>query len=62
MGLLEDLEEPFGERTVLRVGGVIREYECITRGQGETVHQFISRFRQLEEIGRKFQILRVSSR
>ena len=46
--LLEDLAVPFGEKEHLRQGGVVREYETISRAQGESVHQFLQRFRRLE--------------
>eukprot|EP00972_Heterocapsa_arctica_P026769 3940316-Heterocapsa_arctica.AAC.1 len=38
----------FGEQEGHSRGGIIREYESITRVQGETVHQFTGRFIKLE--------------
>ncbi len=54
--LLTDLEQSFGERELFRQGGVIREFESISRLQGELVTQFVRRFRLLE---RKLQDNRV---
>ena len=54
--LLTDLEQSFGERELFRQGGVIREFESISRLQGESVTQFVRRFRLLE---RKLQDNRV---
>lgn len=54
--LLADLEQSFGERELFRQGGVIREFESISRLQGESVTQFVRRFRLLE---RKLQDNRV---
>jgi hypothetical protein len=46
--LLADFEEPFGEREVMTRANVIKEYESVTRVQGESVHAFVRRFRQIE--------------
>ena len=46
--LLKDLEVSFGEKELFRQGGVIREFEGITRLQGESVTAFVRRFRLLE--------------
>ena len=46
--LLDDLERHFGEKEIYRRGGVIREYETITRVQGESITAFIRRFRLIE--------------
>ena len=46
--LLEDLEVSFGEKELFRQGGVIREFEGITRLQGESVTAFVRRCRLLE--------------
>ena len=46
--LLEDLEVSFGEKELFRQGGVIREFEGVTRLQGESVTAFVRRFRLLE--------------
>ena len=46
--LLGDLERHFGEKEIYRRGGVIREYETITRVQGESITAFIRRFRLVE--------------
>ena len=54
--LLTDLEQSFGERELFRQGGVIREFESVSRLQGESVTQFVRRFRLLE---RKLQDNRV---
>lgn len=54
--LLSDLEQSFGERELFRQGGVIREFESVSRLQGESVTQFVRRFRLLE---RKLQDNRV---
>ena len=54
--LLTDLEQSFGERELFRQGGVIREFESVSRLQGESATQFVRRFRLLE---RKLQDNRV---
>ena len=46
--LLKDLETSFGERELFRQGGTIREFESISRLQGESVTAFVRRFRLLE--------------
>jgi len=46
--LLADLEKNFGEKEIFRRGGVIREYETLTRVQGESITAFIRRFRLVE--------------
>ena len=46
--LLKDLEVSFGEKEMFRQGGVIREFEGVTRLQGESVTAFVRRFRLLE--------------
>ena len=46
--LLDDLEISFGERELFRRGGLIREYESLTRVQGESVCAFLRRFRLYE--------------
>ena len=56
--LLGDLEKNFGEKEIYRRGGVIREYETITRVQGESITAFIRRFRLVE---RKLQDAQVSA-
>ena len=55
--LLGDLERHFGEKDIYRRGGVIREYETITRVQGESITAFIRRFRLVE---RKLQDAQVA--
>ena len=55
--LLDDLERHFGEKEIYRRGGVIREYETITRVQGESITAFIRRFRLIE---RKLQDAQVA--
>ena len=55
--LLGDLERHFGEKEIYRRGGVIREYETITRVQGESITAFIRRFRLVE---RKLQDAQVA--
>ena len=55
--LLDDLERHFGEKEIYRRGGVIREYETITRVQGESITAFIRRFRLVE---RKLQDAQVA--
>ena len=56
--LLGDLEKNFGEKEIYRRGGVIREYETITRVQGESITAFIRRFRLVE---RKLQDAQVAA-
>ena len=46
--LLQDLEVSFGAKELFRQGGVIREFESLSRLQGESVAAFIRRFRLLE--------------
>ena len=46
--LLEDLRVSFGEKEVFRKGGLIREFESMVRGQGESVTAFVRRFRLME--------------
>ena len=46
--LLQDLEASFGAKELFRQGGVIREFESLSRLQGESVAAFIRRFRLLE--------------
>ena len=46
--LLDDLQSAFGEKEIFRQGGTIREFENITRLQGESVTAFTRRFRLLE--------------
>ena len=55
--LLADLEKNFGEKEIFRRGGVIREYETLTRVQGESITAFIRRFRLVE---RKLQDAQVA--
>ena len=54
--LLQDLEESFGEKELFRQGGAIREFEAMGRLQGESITEFVRRFRLLE---RKLQDSRV---
>jgi hypothetical protein len=54
--LLDDTHEPFCERDVFKPGGHIREYKSITRGNGESVHKFILRFRRFERKLRDAQV------
>ena len=56
--LLADLEKNFGEKEIFRRGGVIREYETLTRVQGESITAFIRRFRLVE---RKLQDAQVAA-
>ncbi|CAK9013802.1 Integrase catalytic domain-containing protein [Durusdinium trenchii] len=46
--LLKDLEAAFGEREVYRRGGLIREFESLTRLQGESVDAFVRRYKLYE--------------
>ena len=46
--LLKELEVSFGERELFRQGGVVREFENLSRVQGESVTAFVRRFRLLE--------------
>eukprot|EP00435_Cladocopium_sp_Y103_P023338 s4346_g5.t1 len=55
--LLADLEKTFGEKEIFRRGGVIREYETLTRVQGESITAFLRRFRLIE---RKLQDAQVA--
>ena len=54
--LLDDLEEPFGEKEMFTRGGDIRSYESISRSQGESVHVFTKRFKRLERKLKKCSI------
>ena len=42
---MADLEKNFGEKEIFRRGGVIREYETLTRVEGESITACIRRFR-----------------
>ena len=46
--LIEDLSVAFCEKELFRRGGLIREYESLTRMQGESVTAFVRRFRLYE--------------
>ena len=56
--ILLDLEKNFGEKEIYRRGGIIREYETLTRVQGESITAFIRRFRLIE---RKLQDAQVAA-
>lgn len=56
--LVADLDKAFGEKEIYRRGGIIREYETLTRVQGESITAFLRRFRLIE---RKLQEAHVAA-
>ena len=56
--LLKDLEVAFGEREIYRRGGLIREFENLSRMQGESVDAFVRRYKLYE---RKLQDAKIAA-
>ena len=60
--LLKDLEVSFGEKELFRQGGVIREFEGITRLQGESVTAFVRNSGCLRESCPRIVFLRTQNK